>query len=40
MRLVAREREGSVRVLPAAARYAPEVAVADGDGEAEDLTLL
>lgn len=40
MRLVAREHDGAVRVLPAAARYAPEVSVTDGDGEPEDLTLL
>ena len=42
MRLVSRDSGGSLRVLPAAARYAPEVTVADGEGEgeAEELTLL
>ena len=40
MRLVSRGPEGSLRVLPAAARYAPEVTVADGDDEEEQPTLL
>lgn len=40
MRLVAREAEGSLRVLPAAARYAPAVTVTDGDDEDEQPTLL
>jgi hypothetical protein len=40
MRLVARETEGSLRVLPAAARYAPAVTVTESDDEDEQPTLL
>lgn len=40
MRLVTCEADGAVRVLPPAARYAPEVSVADGEDGDEELTLL
>jgi hypothetical protein len=37
---VAREAGGSLRVLPAAARYTPAVSVADGEDDDEQPTLL
>ena len=40
VRLVAVEADGAVRVLPAAARYAPEVTVASDDDADEQPTLL
>ncbi len=40
MRLVSQDADASVRVLPAAARYAPQVTVADGEAEEEQPTLL
>ncbi|HSK59086.1 MAG TPA: TIGR02678 family protein [Actinomycetospora sp.] len=40
VRLVAREAEGSLRVLPAAARYAPRVTVTESDDEDDQPTLL
>jgi hypothetical protein len=40
VRLVEVAHDGAVRVLPPAARYAPEVTVADDDAEDEQPTLL